>query len=285
MKNEQTATIIKNLCKLKGISISNLLLECDIRKSLIYDMEKRDCAPSAEILEKIADHLNCSVDYLLGRTDIMEINNTNKKLLKKDWNIILSAFVTTYECKDKYKSLIEKIHPTYEEVQKFADGCAVNVDFFYCDGEKRVNSDYSLINKGTHDDLTELMIKSYNYLHGHNKKLSNDGKLTDKTTTYQLLYHFVNGTYGYNSDVVDNVFNTEIVDKDLFFKFLENYEEAYNDNLLWEKYGNKQPLSKETEYSQSVLNAANSGDKFNTKPFTPEQEAYIDKLIDKKNNE
>ena len=46
-----------------------MLAETSIRKSLIYDMEKRDYTPSAEILEKIADYLNCSVDYLLGRTD------------------------------------------------------------------------------------------------------------------------------------------------------------------------------------------------------------------------
>lgn len=42
-------------------------------------------------------------------------------------------------------------------------------------------------------------------------------------------------------------------------------------------------INKASEYSQSVLNAANNGDEFNTKPFTPEQEAYIDKLIEKNN--
>ncbi|WP_369597904.1 helix-turn-helix domain-containing protein [uncultured Oscillibacter sp.] len=37
-------------------------------------MEKRDWTPSCEILEKIADYLDCSVDYLLGRTDNPDIN-------------------------------------------------------------------------------------------------------------------------------------------------------------------------------------------------------------------
>ncbi len=37
-------------------------------------MEKRDWTPSAEIFEKIADYLDCSVDYLLGRTDNPEVN-------------------------------------------------------------------------------------------------------------------------------------------------------------------------------------------------------------------
>lgn len=74
MNNAYSATIIKNLCKSKRLSISKLLTDCAIRKSLIYDMEKRDYTPSAEIFEKIADYLDCSVDYLLGRTDNPEMN-------------------------------------------------------------------------------------------------------------------------------------------------------------------------------------------------------------------
>lgn len=68
MNNSQTAEIIKLLCKDKSISISNLLNTCHIRKSLIYDMEKRDMTPSADIIEQIADYFDVSVDYLLGRT-------------------------------------------------------------------------------------------------------------------------------------------------------------------------------------------------------------------------
>ena len=74
MNNAQSAVIIKSFCKAKGITMSTLLSECSIRKSLIYDMEKRDWTPSAEVLEKIADYLDCSVDYLLGRTDKPEVN-------------------------------------------------------------------------------------------------------------------------------------------------------------------------------------------------------------------
>ena len=74
MTNAQTAAIIKATCKSKGTSVSALLQKCEIRKSLIYDMEKRDWTPSAETLERIADYLDCSVDYLLGRTDVPEVN-------------------------------------------------------------------------------------------------------------------------------------------------------------------------------------------------------------------
>lgn len=74
MNHAKTAQIIKQQCKVNSISVSKLLSDCDIRKSLIYDLEKRNWTPSTEIMEKIADYLDCSVDYLLGRTDKPEVN-------------------------------------------------------------------------------------------------------------------------------------------------------------------------------------------------------------------
>ena len=54
----------KKVSDATGISTGNL-----------SDWKKGRCLPSAEKLEKLADYLNCSVDYLLGRTDYPEINN------------------------------------------------------------------------------------------------------------------------------------------------------------------------------------------------------------------
>lgn len=69
MQNSQIAATIKSRCKEKKISITQLLSECEITKSFVYDLEKRDASPSVDRLAKIADYLDCSVDYLLGRTD------------------------------------------------------------------------------------------------------------------------------------------------------------------------------------------------------------------------
>ena len=74
MDNAHSAGLIKARCREKGIPVCTLLAECGVRKGLIYDMEKWDWTPSCEILEKIADYLDCSVDYLLGRTDNPDIN-------------------------------------------------------------------------------------------------------------------------------------------------------------------------------------------------------------------
>lgn len=70
----QTAHRIKSLCKSHNVKINALLTACNVRQSLIYDLEKRNYTPSAEVLEKIADYFSVSVDYLLARTDNPEIN-------------------------------------------------------------------------------------------------------------------------------------------------------------------------------------------------------------------
>ncbi len=74
MQNVHIAATIKQLCKKNNISISTLLNECNLTKSFIYDLEKRSASPSCEKITKIADYLDCSVDFLLGRTDNPEIN-------------------------------------------------------------------------------------------------------------------------------------------------------------------------------------------------------------------
>ena len=104
MNNEQSANIIKNLCKSKAITISTLLTDCNIRKSLIYDMEKRDKTPSANMLEKIADYVGCSVDYLIGRSD-----NPNGMIDAKDLSTDEKRLVAAYRNKPEMKSAVDKL--------------------------------------------------------------------------------------------------------------------------------------------------------------------------------
>lgn len=69
MQNSYIADTIKRMCKIRHISITELLSQCELSKSFIYDLEKRSTSPSCSKITRIADYLNCSVDYLLGRTD------------------------------------------------------------------------------------------------------------------------------------------------------------------------------------------------------------------------
>lgn len=67
--SQETANLIKSLAKNKGISVSKLLLNCELNKNALYTMQSSGYFPRVEALTKIADYLDCSVDYLLGRTD------------------------------------------------------------------------------------------------------------------------------------------------------------------------------------------------------------------------
>lgn len=58
---------IKNLAKLKKIPIQTLLRETNLGRNTMANF--KTSMPKADNLAKIADYLNCSVDYLLGRTD------------------------------------------------------------------------------------------------------------------------------------------------------------------------------------------------------------------------
>lgn len=63
---------IKNLAKSKGISISHLSEMAGFGRNTVSHI--KTTMPKADKLAVIADHLGCSVDYLLGRTDVPEIN-------------------------------------------------------------------------------------------------------------------------------------------------------------------------------------------------------------------
>lgn len=90
MDNIQTAIIIKKLCKKNKVSINAMLEACDVNRNFIYDLEKRNSVPSVDVIERIADYFNLSVDYLISRSNDntpfnyeSEFENTFKERLNK----------------------------------------------------------------------------------------------------------------------------------------------------------------------------------------------------------
>ena len=49
--------------------IKTMLSECGLSKNAISSMLSGGSTPKSENLAKIADYLDCSIDYLMGRTD------------------------------------------------------------------------------------------------------------------------------------------------------------------------------------------------------------------------
>ena len=70
---KKIATRIKTKAKSKGISLKIMLSECELGISTVSQMAKGNDMLSKN-LARIADYLDCSVDYLLGRTDNPEVN-------------------------------------------------------------------------------------------------------------------------------------------------------------------------------------------------------------------
>ncbi len=113
MQNEQIAERIKIQCKKIGTTTKTILELCKINKGFIYDLEKKGKTPSVDKIIKIADCLNCSTDYLLGREEKTNYNLTNKEIeILKKWNkldtieqeLIQEKIDTLIEVKEKKQS-------------------------------------------------------------------------------------------------------------------------------------------------------------------------------------
>ena len=70
---QEIADRIKSQAKSQKIKISDMLSDCDLGINTISEFSKGKHL-SCISLAKIADYLDCSVDYLLGRTDNPNIN-------------------------------------------------------------------------------------------------------------------------------------------------------------------------------------------------------------------
>ena len=77
MYNAQcTKDRIKNICKVKKVNMEQMLVDCSLGVNAIRQINDTKGMASFS-LAKIADYLDCSVDYLLGRTDSPTVSGNN----------------------------------------------------------------------------------------------------------------------------------------------------------------------------------------------------------------
>ena len=85
MQNPQeVANRIKKYAKKRKVSISKMLSDCDLNKNTLFTMQSRGSWLQANNLAIIAEYLDCSIDYLMGRTDVPEVNSRELKEKKID---------------------------------------------------------------------------------------------------------------------------------------------------------------------------------------------------------
>ncbi len=64
----------KKIIQTNNLTAYRIAKDTGISQGLMAEYHKGDKIPTVNNLVKIADYLNCSVDYLLGRTDNPEVN-------------------------------------------------------------------------------------------------------------------------------------------------------------------------------------------------------------------
>lgn len=90
--SQEIAQRIKLHAKNKGISVNQLLLSCGLGKNTVSKMSNGTDILSLN-LAKIADYLDCSVDYLLGRTEqIISEQQKNVPAENKDKQTLIDNY-------------------------------------------------------------------------------------------------------------------------------------------------------------------------------------------------
>lgn len=93
----------KEIAKKRGMSMESLANKVGISKSGIYQWDKHEPKPST--IQKVADVLHVSTDYLLGRTDDMNPAQSNNELSSFDEEIMMAFDGKPIPDEDKEKLL------------------------------------------------------------------------------------------------------------------------------------------------------------------------------------
>lgn len=93
---------IRTQAKIKNILIRNMLKECGLNVNTISQISDKKGLSSFS-LAKIADYLECSVDYLLGRTDIPTFEDIAKmNNLNSEGKNMVIEYIRMLSNNDKY---------------------------------------------------------------------------------------------------------------------------------------------------------------------------------------
>lgn len=101
---------LKKLRKDKQITQLKLSIDLGISQELISRYELGTSFPQPNMLIKIADYFNCSVDYLLNRTDVKTpikyLNNSQNIQSAELYSKYDSLSTTNKQCFDKFLNFL-----------------------------------------------------------------------------------------------------------------------------------------------------------------------------------
>ena len=121
MNNEKLINTINSLCKSHNISINKMLQECNLNKSIVDNLKKGSDISAFKLL-KIAEYFDCSLDYLLGQSKTLYIDDSDELSCAR------KRVKNIYEHGDyQIKDLEEAFSTNYATFRSWCDG---QVDFF-----------------------------------------------------------------------------------------------------------------------------------------------------------
>lgn len=106
---DDIASKINQLLKEKQLSQKDMLEKCNLSKNAISSMLSRGSMLRADNLARIADYLDCSVDYLMGRNYPIKKNSSFPIELASKFNSLL---------KDDQEEIAHMINYKYDQYQK-----------------------------------------------------------------------------------------------------------------------------------------------------------------------
>lgn len=115
------AAKINQLLKEKQLSQKDMLESCNLSKNAISSMLSRGSMLRADNLARIADYLDCSIDYLMGRTCVLkeargfstDLEYKYNSLRQEDKEEVAHMINYKYEkCQNKRKEMSSVSDPT-----------------------------------------------------------------------------------------------------------------------------------------------------------------------------
>ncbi|MDE6665585.1 MAG: helix-turn-helix domain-containing protein [Ruminococcus sp.] len=102
---------LRNICKERGTTVTNMLSKLGIATGSTGNW-KRGSLPNGDILMKIADYLNTSIDYILFGEFRSDLNSDEKQLVE--------LYRLTPD-RAKYKVICDMERIVQEEIRKLSD--------------------------------------------------------------------------------------------------------------------------------------------------------------------
>lgn len=151
---------LEKICETKNITIAKMTSDLGLAVGIVSNWRKRGTLPSGEVILKIADYFDCSIDYLFGRENTL--NHTEKQSVRyiggQEISTARKNAKRLYEEHDEMRIdyIEEKTHANYatfrlwldgrgdffnDKLSVIADMFGVSVDYLIgCDDEEYENS-------------------------------------------------------------------------------------------------------------------------------------------------